>query len=62
MEYSKKVVCDLVGVNGNAFSLIAHFKKLARKQGFESEWIEEVLNEAMSGDYNHLLNTWDVVA
>ena len=59
---NKKVKGFLVGVDGNTFSLMAHFKKLARKQGFESEWIEEVLNEAMSGDYNHLLNTWDVVA
>ena len=38
---------------------MAHFKKLARKQGFENEWIKEVLNDAMSVDYNHLINTLD---
>lgn len=54
-----KVVGSLDGINGNAFSLMAYFKKLARKQGFENEWIEAVLNDAMSRDYNHLLNTLD---
>ncbi len=46
---NKKVVGDIVGVNSNSFVLMAHFKKLARKQGFKNEWIEEVLNDAMSG-------------
>ncbi len=56
---NKKVVGDIVGVNGNSFMLMAHFKKLAWKQGFKNEWIENVLNEAVSGDYNHLINTLD---
>ncbi|MDC9721921.1 MAG: hypothetical protein PSN34_04005 [Urechidicola sp.] len=54
---NKKVIGDLVGVDGNAFALMGHFQKLARKQGFENKWINSVLDEAMSGDYDHLLQT-----
>jgi len=48
---------SLVGVDGNAFSVLVHFSKNARKAGWDSEDIEAVKNEAMSGSYNHLLNT-----
>ncbi|MGL4367576.1 MAG: hypothetical protein ACRCTQ_04785 [Brevinemataceae bacterium] len=34
-----------------------YFQKLARQQGFSKEWINQVLNEAMSSDYNHLVAT-----
>ena len=47
----------LVGADGNAFSLLA----LARRAAREADWSlakwEEVRTEAMSGDYDHLLQT-----
>ena len=46
---------SLVGVNGNAFALLAHFKREARKAGWNKSEIDEVVDDAMSGDYNHLV-------
>ncbi|MGL4367569.1 MAG: hypothetical protein ACRCTQ_04750 [Brevinemataceae bacterium] len=34
-----------------------YFQKLAREQGFSKEWIQKVLDEARSKDYNHLVAT-----
>jgi hypothetical protein len=53
----KKIKLKLVGLDGNAFSLMGAFKNQARKEGWTQEEIQEVLDQAMSGDYNHLLRT-----
>lgn len=47
----------MVGVDGNAWALMGHFQKFARKAGWERQDIDTVLNEAQSDDYNHLLRT-----
>lgn len=47
----------LVGTNGNAFSIIAHFMTNAKRAGWEKEDIDFVVEEAQSKDYDHLLNT-----
>ena len=52
-----KVKGTLIGVDSNAFSLMGHFGKLAKQQGFTNDWIADVKTEAMDGDYNHLLRT-----
>ena len=52
---SKRVRMNLVGLDGNAFALMGEFQKNARRQGWEREEIEKVLDECTSGDYNHLL-------
>ena len=52
-----KVKLNLVGLDGNAFSVMGAFRKAARRQGMPKEEIDQVLAEAMSGDYNHLLVT-----
>ncbi|MGL5254073.1 MAG: hypothetical protein ACRC9L_03550 [Brevinema sp.] len=52
-----RVVGSLEGINGNAFALMGYFQKTAREQGFSKEWISTVLEEAMSKDYEHLVNT-----
>ena len=52
---SKRVRMNLVGLDGNAFCLMGVFQKNARRQGWEREEIEKVLDECTSGDYNHLL-------
>lgn len=51
----KRVNLDLIGLDGNAFSLLGHFRRQAKREGWSDEEIEKVLNEARSGDYNHLL-------
>lgn len=50
------VELNLVGLDGNAFYLLAAFKKAARKQGFPKEDVEKVVKLATSGDYDHLLS------
>lgn len=53
----KKVKLNLVGIDGNAFSIMGAFSNQARKEGWTKEEINEVFTEAKSGDYNHLLST-----
>ena len=50
-----RVSMNLVGLDGNAFALMGEFQKNARRQGWEREEIDKVLDECISGDYNHLL-------
>ena len=50
-----KVKLNLVGLNGNAFSLLGVFQQAARCQGWKKEDIDKVINDATSGDYDHLL-------
>ena len=53
----KKVKCKLVGVDGNAYSLMDHFSHCAKKEGWTQDEIKKVMDEAMKGDYDHLLRT-----
>ena len=57
MEIRKKVVLDLTSINGNAYSLMANFRKQAQREKWTKEEIDFVLSEAKSGDYDHLLYT-----
>ena len=52
---TKKVKLELIGLNGNAYSLVGAFQRAARRQGWEQEQIKSVLDDCMSGDYDHLL-------
>jgi hypothetical protein len=52
-----KVVCPLVGEDGNAFAILGRFQRAARSAGWSREDISKVIDEAKSGDYNHLLCT-----
>lgn len=53
----KKVRLDLVGLDGNAYSLLAAFRRAAKQQGWTDWEIEGVILEAQKGDYDHLLQT-----
>jgi protoheme ferro-lyase len=55
----KTVNLSLVGLDGNAFSLMGAFQSQARKEHWTEEAIKEVLDEAKEGDYNHLLVVLD---
>lgn len=46
---------ELAGLDGNAFALMGAFKQAARRQGRKHEEIKAVLDDCMSGDYDHLL-------
>lgn len=53
----KKVILELVGLDGNAFALIGVWRREAKRQGWTAEEIKAVTDEAMSGDYNKVLAT-----
>ena len=53
----KTVNFDMTSVDSNAFNLLAGFKKQAKKENWSSNEIEQVLAEAIAGDYNHLVAT-----
>jgi hypothetical protein len=55
MKAKKKVSLELVGLDGNAFSLMGAFSHQARMEGWTKEEINEVLEDARSSDYDHLL-------
>ena len=54
---NKRVCMNLVGLDGNAFSLMGAFSKEAKRQGWKQEEINTVLEECKRADYNHLLFT-----
>lgn len=47
----------LTGSDGNAFAIIGNVARAMRKAGLTSEEVREFQTEAMSGDYNHVLQT-----
>jgi hypothetical protein len=53
MEMSKY---DLVGVNGNAFSVMGYVINAMKECGFSMQEIDAYRADATSGDYDHLLN------
>ncbi len=46
---------DLVGIDGNAYSIMGYVQKAMKEQGFSQEEINSYLDDAKSSDYNHLL-------
>jgi len=52
-----QVKVTLVGNDGNAFAILGACTKAARKAGLTTEQVQEFQTEAMSGDYDHLLQT-----
>ena len=48
---------SLVGLDGNAFSLMGAFSRQAKREGWTSDEIKSVIDDATSGDYEHLLAT-----
>lgn len=53
----KKLKLNLEGIDGNAYALLSAFKREAHKSGWTVTEQWEVLKEAQSGDYDHLLQT-----
>lgn len=47
----------LVGNDGNAFVILGAVRREMRRAGIEEDIISQYMDEAMSGDYDHLLRT-----
>lgn len=46
---------DLVGVDGNAWSVMGYVARAMKNEGMSREEVSAYQADAMSGDYNHLL-------
>ena len=56
MDY-KHVTVHLEGEDGNAYSIIARVSKAIRRAGATSAEVSAFIDEATSGDYDHVLRT-----
>lgn len=52
-----KEMYSLVGIDGNAYSLMGYTQDAMAEQGFSKEEIDAFLRDAQSSDYNHLIAT-----
>lgn len=48
---------DLVGEDGNAFAIIGRVQRALRHAGVPDEEVRLFRDQAMAGDYDHLLTT-----
>ena len=53
-----KIEIDLTGPDGNAYALMAYAKRFATQLGWKDKG-SALINEMMSGDYEHLLEVFD---
>ena len=44
--------------DGNAFAILSRFQNEAKRAGWSKDQVKEVMDEATSGDYDHLLQTF----
>lgn len=56
---NKKLIIDLTGPEGNAFVLLGYAKRWGKSLGFSADKIQQITNEMMNGDYEHLLKVID---
>ena len=54
---SKRHPYSLIGIDGNAFSIMAYTTNAMKQCGYSRDAIQCYKDEAMSGDYDHLLST-----
>lgn len=50
-------ILKIIGEDGNAFAILGKAQRVARQAGWPQDKIDQVLNEAKAGDYDHLLQT-----
>ena len=49
---------DLAGPQGNAFALMGLVKQLGKQLHIDKDKIDTIIEDMMSGDYNHLLEVF----
>lgn len=52
-----EVVVQLTGEDGNAFFMVGRTQAALKRSGVSNEECTEFFNEALSGDYDHVLRT-----
>jgi ABC-type sugar transport system substrate-binding protein len=51
------ITVTLTGQDGNAFAVLGRCREAAREAGLSEDEIAAFMDEAMAGDYEHLLKT-----
>lgn len=51
------ITVRLVGEDGNAFFILGRVARALRKGGVSDTEVNDFMNEAIDGDYDHLLQT-----
>jgi alanine-alpha-ketoisovalerate/valine-pyruvate aminotransferase len=59
-QQKSEIIIDLTGPDGNAFALMAYAKRFARQLGWNAEEIDELIEKMTSGDYENLLQVFDL--
>jgi hypothetical protein len=57
LEELGKAELQLVGLDGNAWSIMGAVKGAMRSAGYSNQAQSEMVEDATSGDYNHVLQT-----
>lgn len=57
-KHTGPIIIDLTGPDGNAYALMAYAKKFAKQLGWKDAGAS-IINEMMTGDYEHLVKTFD---
>jgi uncharacterized protein YbgA (DUF1722 family) len=50
-----EVKVQLIGEDGNAFNILGKVSRALREAGYSDDFIREYQSQAMSGDYDNLL-------
>ena len=48
---------SLVGINGNAFSIMGYVTRVMKANHYSKEQMDEYVNKAMSGNYDNVIQT-----
>ena len=51
------ITANIVGGDGNAFAIMGTVKKAMQRGGVPNEVIQQYFTEAMSGDYDNVIQT-----
>lgn len=58
-ELNRGIEIDLTGPQGNAFFLLGTAQKLGKQLGWDQVQIDELINDMMTSDYEHLVQSFD---
>lgn len=58
-ERQGPIIIDLTGPDGNAFALMGMAQRFGGQLGWDRAKTQDLINEMMSGDYEHLLQVFD---
>jgi hypothetical protein len=58
-QKTNRIEIDLTGPQGNAFALMAMVKDFGSQLGWTKVRCQELVNEMMDGDYEHLIQVFD---